>query len=123
MAGEFLMDAITKQTARLRRFYGIDVGIISEISGDLKGRLAAEAFHIVAEGLSNVLRHTSAKTASVKVQCEKSVLVLEISNESGDAVVEFTPRSISERVKALGGELRIEHRPDHHTVVHVSVPL
>ncbi len=123
MAGEFLMDAITKQTARLRRFYGIDVGINSEISSDLKGRLAAEAFHIVAEGLSNVLRHTSAKKAFVKVKCEKSALMLEIGNETGDTIAEFTPRSISERVKALGGELRIEHRPDHQTVVHVTVPL
>ena len=32
---------------------------------ELEGRLAAEAFHIVSEGLSNVLRHTSAKMAFV----------------------------------------------------------
>lgn len=123
MAGEFLIDAITKQTERLRRFYGIDVGIRSEISNQLKGRLAAEAFHIVAEGLSNVLRHTSAKTAFVNVHCEKSALMLEIGNEAGAPVPAFTPRSISERAKALGGVVRVEHRADHHTVVHVTVPM
>jgi hypothetical protein len=123
MAGEFLMDAITKQTERLRRFYGIDVGIKSEISSDLKGRVAAEAFHIVAEGLSNVLRHTSAKNAFVNVQCQDASLMLEIGNDSAGTVSEFTPRSISERVKALGGDIRVEHRADHKTVVHVKVPL
>jgi signal transduction histidine kinase len=123
MAGEFLMDAITKQTERLRRFYGIDVSIKSEISSDLKGRVAAEAFHIVAEGLSNVLRHTSAKNAFVNVQCENASLMLEIGNDSAGTVSEFTPRSISERVKALGGDIRVEHRADHKTVVHVKVPL
>ena len=123
MAGEFLIDAITKQAERLRRFYGIDVGIQSEISSDLKGRLAAEAFHIIAEGLSNVLRHTSAKTAFVKVQCEKTALMLQIGNECDTDVQDFTPKSISARVKALGGELRIERRPDQQTVLHVTVPM
>lgn len=123
MAGEFLMDAIIKQTERLRRFYGIDVGIKSEISRELEGRLAAEAFHIVSEGLSNVLRHTSAKSAFVTVQCEESALKLAIGNEVVMPVAEFIPRSITERAKALGGKVCVEHRADNYTVVHVTVPL
>ncbi|MGE3532916.1 MAG: sensor histidine kinase [Steroidobacteraceae bacterium] len=123
MASEFLIDAITKQTERLRRFYGIDVDLKSEISSELKGRMAAEVFQIVAEGLSNVLRHTSAKTAFVNLQCGKSELVLEIGNEAEGSVKAFLPRTISERAKAMGGKVSVEQRPDRNTVVHVTVPM
>lgn len=123
MAGEFLMDAIAKQVERLRRFYGIDVRIKSEISEDLKGRLAAETFQIIAEGLSNVLRHTAAKNAFVNVRSKGTSLLIEIGNEAEDEVPAFIPRSIFERARALGGNVLVERRPDHFTVVHVTVPI
>lgn len=123
MAGEFLMDAVAKQAERLRRFYGIEVSIRSEISVELKGKVAAEAFHIIAEGLSNVLRHTSAKNAFVNVRCEESCLLLEIGNEVDAAPTDFMPRSIKERVAANGGQVIVEPRSDQHTIVHVTLPM
>lgn len=123
MAGEFLMDAVAKQAERLRRFYGIDVAIRSEISTGLVGKVAAEAFHIIAEGLSNVLRHTSSKSAFVTVRCEESSLLLEIGNETDVAPMDFMPRSINERVLANGGNVIVQTDADRHTVVHVTLPV
>ena len=126
MPGEFLIDAMARQAERLRRFYGIEVEIKSEISTKLKDRLAAEVFQIISESLSNVLRHTAAKKAFVSIVCENSKLLLKVGNEvSAEAggVVEFMPRSISERVRAMGGETTVEHGNKGFTVVSVSIPM
>lgn len=126
MPGEFLIDAMAKQADRLRRFYGIDVDIKSEISPELKGRLAAEIFQIVSESLSNVLRHTAAKKAFVSISCENSRLLLQVGNENpaeAGNVVRFMPRSIYERVRAMGGETIVEQGNEGFTVVRVAIPM
>lgn len=126
MPGEFLVAAVKKQTERLARFYGINVDVKSDISSQLKGRIAAEAFQIVSEGLSNVLRHSSAKRAFVSILCENSNLLLKIGNDTCDpasAANGFTPRSIHERAKALGGQAFVERAADGYTVVHVTIPM
>lgn len=123
MAGEFLVAAVQKQAERLERFYGIKVKVKSDISPRLSGRMAAEAFQMIAEGLSNTLRHTTAKYAFVTILCENSNLLLEIGNEGGEGVKHFLPRSISERSNLLGGNTVVEHRPDGYTVVHITIPM
>lgn len=126
MPGEFLVDAIAKQAQRLQRFYGMDVEIKSDISARLKGRLAAEAFHIISEGLSNILRHTAAKRAFVRILCKNSELLLEVGNEAiaeEAGAAKFTPKSINERVKALGGKIFIERTMDQFTLVRVLIPM
>ena len=62
MPGEFLVDAVKKQAERLGQFYEIHVDVTSFITPLLSGRLAGEAFQIISEGLSNVLRHTPSKS-------------------------------------------------------------
>jgi len=126
MPGGFLVTAVKNQAERMGRFYGVNVEVTSDISPRLQGRLAAEAFQIVAEGLSNVLRHTAAKKAFVNILCENSHLLLKIGNEAGNGVGElasFTPRSISERVQLLGGRTFVEQRQGGQTVVHVTIPM
>ena len=126
MPGEVLIEAMAKQPERLRRFYGIEVDIKSEISPELKGRLAAEVFHIVSESLSNVLRHTSAKKAFVKIVCQNSRLLLQVGNETPaefGSKVSFMPRSIYERVRTMGGETIVEQSKDGFTVVRVAIPM
>lgn len=126
MPGEFLVAAVKRQTERLGRFYGINVEVKSNISSQLKGRIAAEAFQIISEGLSNVLRHSAAKSAFVSILCENSSLLLKIGNETQDGASSsenFTPRSIYERTKALGGTTFVEQDADGYTVVHVTIPM
>jgi signal transduction histidine kinase len=126
MPGEFLVAAVKKQSERLGRFYGINVEVTSDISPQLKGRIAAEAFQIISEGLSNVLRHSAAKSAFVSILCENANLLLKIGNEMQEGAPttkDFTPRSIHERTKALGGSTFVEQRRDGYTVVHVTIPI
>jgi signal transduction histidine kinase len=126
MPGDFLVAAVNKQAERMQRFYGIDVEVRCEISPQLSGRIAAEAFQIIFEALSNVLRHSAGKSAFVHMLCEDSRLLLKIGNDVADGgpdIGEFTPRSIDERTRALGGELFVERRADGYTVVHVTIPM
>jgi signal transduction histidine kinase len=126
MPGEFLVTAVKRQAERLERFYGIRVEVKGVISPRLEGRLAAEAFQIMSEGLSNILRHTSSRSAFVTILCDDSHLLLEIGNElrPGEAPVkDFTPRSISERAHTLGGRTYVDCDTGSHTVVHVSLPI
>ena len=122
MPGEAMIEAIVTQAERLNRYHGIKVSITSEITKQLKGRDAAELFQIISEGLSNILRHTQAKNAYVSVICKASELQLEIGNDEAKSIG-FTPKSIFERVRILGGTAQVEHRPTHHTVISITLPL
>jgi signal transduction histidine kinase len=126
MPGEFLVTAVKRQAERLERFYGMRVEVKGAISPQLQGRLAAEAFQIISEGLSNILRHTRARSAFVTILCEESQLLLEIGNDlnPGEAPApEFTPRSINERAKMLGGRTFVDRNAGSHTLVRVSLPM
>jgi hypothetical protein len=48
-------------------------------------QVAAEAFRIISEGLSNVLRHTAARRAFVRLHSRDGWLQLAIGNESANA--------------------------------------
>jgi signal transduction histidine kinase len=126
MPGEFLVTAVKRQAERLERFYGIRVEVKGVISPRLDGRLASQAFQIIAEGLSNVLRHTRARSAFVTILCEESHLLLEIGNELSPGeppAKDFTPRSISERAHTLSGRTYVDHGAGRYTVVHVAIPI
>ncbi len=88
--------------------------------------MADAAFQIIKEGLSNILRHTSAKLAFVSFQSTDTHLVLEIGNEISDApsnISRFKPKSIYERALSLNGETLVKMDADGYTVVRVSIPL
>ncbi|MDH3315360.1 MAG: histidine kinase [Gammaproteobacteria bacterium] len=126
MPGEFLVAAVKKQAERLERFYGIRVEVKGAMSPRLQGRLAAEAFQIISEGLSNILRHTQAKNAFVTILCEETNLLLEIGNEvlaQEPPAKQFMPQSINERARMLGGKTFVEINAPAQTVVHVSIPI
>lgn len=123
MSGDFLISAVNEQVERLKLFYGLDVDVKSDITARLSGRLAAESFQIISEGLSNVLRHTNAKRAFVAVFCETDKLLLKIGNEKSTSGIKFTPHSIHERAHALGGTTFVEQSADGYTIVHVTIPM
>lgn len=100
-----------------------------EVEGELQmnDRLAAETFQMVAEGLSNVRRHTGSKGAGVRLSCEGGRLLLEISNWGGERggaeAPQFMPRSLSERARSLGGELEVFADDGGRTRLSIVVPL
>jgi len=126
MPGEALAAAVQMHSERLTRFYGIVVDVACDVSAQIDGQLATEAFQMVSEGISNVLRHTAAKSAFVVLREEPSTLLIQIGNaapEPSDAAPTFMPRSIHERSLALGGTTAVGRRADGYTLVEVRLPL
>jgi signal transduction histidine kinase len=120
-----LVPAVRRQAARFGELYGIKVDV--EATGELgiNDSLADEAFHIVSEALSNIRRHTDASLARIHLSCAMQKFKLQIANpcDAALAVKLFTPRSISERARALGGACQVETGPGRDTVVTVEIPL
>lgn len=125
MRGEVLLSAIKNQADRLQRFYGTHVNVIGTVDPNLAGQLAEAAFQIIKEGLSNILRHTTAKNAFVSIQSNDTQLHIEIGNEaiSSANMRPFKPKSIYERVLSLNGEIVVKTDVEGYTVISMTIPL
>ena len=120
-----LVPALRREAAKFSDFYGIEVEVIAENDLCVNDRLAAEAYQIVREGLSNVRRHTEARRAVITVRCAEDHLILLIANDRASGTEDaatFVPRSITERALALGGSAQVALR-DGHTTVRVDIPV
>jgi signal transduction histidine kinase len=120
-----LAAAVRRQVERFSELFGISVDL--QISGQMPAsrRLAGEVFHLVAEGLSNISRHTNARHAGVCLQAQAEDLQLTIRNECDAGAAPrrpFQPRSLSERVAELGGRIEVHFEP-RATEVRIAIPL
>jgi signal transduction histidine kinase len=60
----------------------------------------------------------------VRLDLESDRFVIETANTDTEATMEeFTPRSISERVRALGGSVQVRRDVAGSTIVSIEVPL
>ena len=120
--------------AAVRRFadqfsedYGIEVQVERRGRINVNARLAAEIIRFVHEGLSNIRKHTRATRAALSLECGERVCILRIENDGAaqdnKALAPFTPRSIVERARELGGRARVELADEDRTVVMIEIPL
>ena len=98
----------------------VDVSI-----GRLPRDVEASAYFIVAEALTNVVKHARATRAEVRVAVHESRLCIEVRDDGvgGADPGGFGLLGIADRADALGGEARIESGERGGTVVTVELPL
>jgi len=112
----------------------MSVGTETEVSvaGDapaLAAFVAAHAYRIGCEALSNALRYAHATHVKISIQAGKQRLELEVADDGAGMPDEVRPgasglRAMRNRAEALDGELRIAPGEDGHgTVVVLSAPL
>ena len=120
-----LLPAVRRFAANYTTVTGISVQIKGDQNLHLNDRLAAEVFQMISEALSNIRRHTSAQQASVDIACDNTDLILKVANENIGRLpkVSFRPKSIAERVAALGGHTAIYIDDANRTVVAIQIPL
>jgi signal transduction histidine kinase len=117
--------AIERHAARLGRFYGLQVAVCFDPELRIEGRIAEAIFQLVAEALSNVLRHTASRRARVDVGSDGRVIMVQVANrwpEDSPKPPPFVPRSIEERALELGGRVRIRMNDDRWTLVDIELP-
>ena len=120
-----LADSIRRFASKFDQVTGIHV-TVTDNTGDFVGneRLTSEVFQMAAEALSNVHRHTDARSASVTLNMDRGSIVLQVENErnGNPGSAEFMPKSISGRAETLGGKTDVLVE-DGRTILRVEVPL
>jgi signal transduction histidine kinase len=100
-----------------------------EIDASLEGRLPepveAAAYFVVAEALTNVVRHSGAGRAEVGISRDNGRLMVAVTDDgSGGADSAGSGlRGLADRVAALDGTLRVEDPAGGGTVVRADIPL
>ncbi|CAM5702615.1 putative Redox sensor histidine kinase response regulator DevS [Streptomyces afghaniensis 772] len=106
-------DAVTAAASSLG--FTPAVRIEGLVDTDVPGDVADHVLAVLGEALSNVARHSGARSADVHLRCAKGELTLTVTDD-GRGVPEGVARSglknMEERAIALGGELRIGKRPE-----------
>ncbi|QBE62206.1 sensor histidine kinase [Pseudoduganella lutea] len=119
-----LQIALKRHLAKVRSFFDVDVTLDAQHAPLISDRMAAEVFQVVSEGISNICKHTHARTAHVQMSEEAGHLAIDIVNpaDGGTPCAPFLPVSLAERVFSLGGQLAVEPSPGE-TVIRVRMPL
>jgi signal transduction histidine kinase len=121
-----LICALRRFAQQFAESYNIDVQVECNGVVNVRHRLAAEVIAIVQEGLSNIRKHTSAKSGTILLERADKYLSIHIENDNptaGDAPPHFQPGSITERAQDLGGRAFVEANRTGRTVVTVEIPL
>ena len=121
---EIFEDVIHRYALQSSEFYGISISVSIEGKRNINDRLAVEVLQLVSEGLSNIRKHTGAKTGAVRICYRDELLAIDIEND-GDGVLRaaFTPQSITRRAMVLGGHAHVTQEPDGGAIVHVEIPV
>ena len=113
--------AIETLVSRARLPVSVDVDV-----GRLAPDLEATAYFIVAEALTNTIKHARATRARVTATVRDGALYVEVSDD-GVGGVPTNGRSgllgLYDRVAAMNGELRVESPPGGGTTVAAAIPV
>ena len=104
----------------------LDLPVVVDLPPDrFSAAIEASAYFVIAEGLTNVLKHAQADHATVRARLDDMMLRVEISDdgvggaqETGTGLV-----GIGDRISALGGQLRVESPQGAGTVVTAMLPI
>jgi signal transduction histidine kinase len=125
---ESLVDGLTRHVATLGNPGGLTVRVAAPEGGlGLSPRTETQLMAIGREALSNVLKHSRARHAWVRVEVDEGLVSLEIRDDGqGFGVSGTTPghyglQSMRTRADEIGASLTIESRRRVGTVVRVEV--
>jgi signal transduction histidine kinase/CHASE3 domain sensor protein len=100
----------------------VDVAVAGE---RLPAEIEANAYFVVAEALTNVVKHSGARSAEVKAWVEDSVLHVDVRDDGVGGARTDGPGllELNDRLAALGGRLRVESAPGRGTRIAATLPL
>ena len=98
------------------------------LAGGLSGKASVELLRILQEALTNVRRHSAARSVEVRLRKDHEAVLLEVADDGrgfdpGSATAGVGLLAMRERVEELGGEIEVSSRPGEGTRVAVKVPV
>jgi signal transduction histidine kinase len=119
-----LLVALRRQAKQVQEFYGLAIAVDAADGLRVSDRLAAEVFQIVNEGMSNIRKHTRARSGRIYLSNVDDQLRIRIENETPEGPpAPFLPGSIAERTAALGGTIAIDRAAPGATAVNITIPV
>ena len=115
------LTAIQAQVQQFEDYSGLKVDIRAREFELSESRLL-EVRQLIAEGLSNIRRHTRARHATLEIVVEQGMLRIAFINPVARIAPPFKPRSLTERAAAMGGVVEIM-RLATETIVRIEWPL
>ena len=103
-----------------------------DIAPELRGRrldedIEAAAYYLVAEGLTNLLRHSGATSASVSLQLNGAHLSVVVADDGAGFDVRRPQGGgllgLADRLQALGGDFNVESGPGRGTKLCARLPV
>lgn len=115
---------LLEQAAQVKALYGVEIALSADPDLRINDRMKAEVLQIVREGLSNICRHTQAQQGQLQLKRQQDWLHIHIDNAAArTTTIDFSPRSIAERVWTLGGRLQVVKSHDGATSVQIALPV
>jgi two-component system sensor histidine kinase UhpB len=113
----------------------VDVQDGPRVRRELQGNLPALSpdvelviYRIAQEGLTNALRHSGARSATVSLTADAETLMLRVSDDGSGMPAQLPGGTagiagMRERALLVGGRLSIDSSPEHGTDVRLTVPV
>jgi signal transduction histidine kinase len=103
----------------------LPVRVDSSLDDRLPGTVEAAAYFVIAEALTNVVKHSGANRAEVGMRRDNGRLRVEIRDDgAGGADVSGSGlRGLADRLAALDGRLEVQGRAPGGTIVRADIPL
>lgn len=128
-----LAPALERLVDDVRTHHPVQVSLeLAEIIGRrLPDEIATAVFRIVQEALSNVMKHSKANRATIRIRRDNDQILAEVSDDGcgiEPAIVSSPPaghlglRGMRERAALLGGEFSLDTAPGRGTRITVAIP-
>ena len=88
-------------------------------AGRLPEHVEATVFFVCSEALANVAKHARASRVSIEIEDVGRAVIVEVRDDGAGGA---EPRSIADRVEAVGGTLFVESPPGRGTLLRAEVP-
>jgi signal transduction histidine kinase len=126
---EGLVGALAKRVDAIKVRYGIEVSRDLPDEPPIPLDTKQAMYRIAQEALHNLVKHSRAKHASLRLRVDRDALTMEVADDgegfdpSRSYPGHFGLQSMRERTQSRGGELHVESRPGEGTTVRVRVPI
>lgn len=121
LADHGLVAAVQDHASR----FPIPVTVDLELPGRLPRQLETQVYYLINEAMTNIARHSGAKSAKVYGRYQTDMLVLEITDDGhggADAGAGSGLTGLADRLTALGGRMRVSSPVGGPTLLHVEIP-
>jgi signal transduction histidine kinase len=94
-------------------------------AGRLPARIEATAYFVIAEALTNIVKHSGARRATIRASVARRTVYLEVRDDGvgGARPTGSGLLGLADRLGALGGRLRIESPSHGGTLIACELPL